>query len=436
MRSLPKAVASTGPCLVLALSALLLAGCGDDPTPMADAPASESGGETGAQSSTTTDPSDGTGGVSGDGDTVGGSTPAMVPSLTDVEVSLEPLTVPLDSPMDVQALDASLLVAERDGVVLELVADGNGDYTIAGEVVDLRDEVGSTDSEKGLLGLTTDPEATMLFVNHTRSGDGATVVASYDLSGEPGSMSATARRELVTIDQPFSNHNAGGIEWGPDDMVWFGTGDGGSGGDPDGRAQRLSDPLGKILRFDPTLGGSGEDLAPADNPYVDEPDANSLIWARGVRNPWRISFDDATGDLWVADVGQNRFEEISVLRASDGTGRGGDLGWDIFEGDDPFDAAGPDTGWPDDDAMLIAPLHDYAHDGRCSVTGGFLYRGGVPGLAGAYLFSDFCDGRIRALAGDGTAVDLGVGAAGVVSMNPDENGEALVVGSDGLHTLT
>ena len=409
---------------------VLLSGCGNGDTgQLADHSATDAGGNTGERPTTvapatTADPG-------------GDEVPVEpAPSLGNVSVSLRPLEVELDSPTDLQAVGGSLLVTERDGIVIELTPDGAGGYTAAGEVLDIRDEVGSTDGEKGLLGITTNSDGTKVYLNHTMAEDGATVVAEYSLGGAPGALAADDRRELVVIDQPFRNHNAGGMDWGPDQMLWFGTGDGGSGGDPDGRAQRLSDPLGKLLRLDPSLPGSGEELAPADNPYVDDDGANSLIWARGLRNPWRISFDDATGDLWVADVGQNRFEEISVLRADSGLGRGADLGWDVFEGNEPFGDAGPDDGWPDDDAPMVAPLHTYEHDGRCSVTGGYLYRGSIPGLAGAYLFSDFCDGQLRALASDGTAVDLGASASGVVSINPDETGEALVVGSDGLSRLS
>ncbi|MGI9577441.1 MAG: PQQ-dependent sugar dehydrogenase [Microthrixaceae bacterium] len=416
--------------LVLAVAALVMAGCsGGESGHMADAPASESGGESGARATTTTTTTPAE-------TSVPVEAPDPPPLLQDASVALDRLAVDVDSPTDVQAVDGSLLVSEREGVVSELTPTGNGDYVRSSEVLDIRDLVGSTDAEKGLLGLTASSDYTRLYVNHTRADDGATVVAEYSLDGAAGSRTAANRRELVVLDQPFANHNAGGMAWGPDEMLWFGTGDGGSGGDPDGRAQRLSDPLGKLLRLDPTLPGTGEELAPADNPYVDDPDAYSLIWARGLRNPWRISFDDTTGDLWIADVGQNRFEEISVLRAGAELGRGADLGWDVFEGDEPFAEAGPDDDWPDDDAPLIAPLHTYTHDGRCSVTGGYLYRGAIAGLAGAYLFSDYCDGQVWGLASDGTAVDLDVSAPEVVSIDPDESGEAIVVASDGLYRLT
>jgi len=413
--------------VLLASVALLAGACGGDSDGSGGtADAGQSGARPTSTPSTTT---------SGDSSEES-APPTGPPRLGEVDVSLDPLGVSLDSPTDVHASGGTLLVTERNGRVVELVPDATGDYEVAGTVVDLRDEVGSTEAERGLLGLTTDRDETHLYVNHTRTDDGATVVAEYTLSGAPGSRRADARRELLVIDQPFPNHNAGDMEWGPDDMLWVPTGDGGSRNDPEGRAQRLSDPLGKLLRLDPSLAGSGDELAPADNPYVEDPDANALVWARGLRNPWRISFDPATGDLWIADVGQDRVEEISVLRADDGTGRGADLGWDRFEGNELFDDPGPTDGWPDDDAILVGPLHTYPHDGRCSISGGYLYRGSIAGLDGAYLFSDFCDGQLWALASDGTAVDLGVAAESVVSVNPDEAGEAIVVSAGGLYRLS
>lgn len=414
--SLPHRTALTG-CFA---AALLVTGCGDPPTddarPSAD------------PDTTTTAP-----GTSSGPDTA----PAMEPQEIG-PVAMQPLEVDLREPLDAHPLGESLLVAERAGVVEELVANESGGYDVAGVVVDLTEAVGDTSAEKGLLGLTTDPGGEHLYVNHTRADDGATVVAEYTLEGGTGSLRAGRMQELVVIDQPFANHNGGDLAWGPDRMLWVGTGDGGSGGDPDGRAQRLDMLLGKILRIDPSVPG----LVPTDNPYADGTGpggtAEPFIWARGVRNPWRISFDSETGDLWVADVGQNRVEEIDVLRTADDTGRGADLGWDVFEGDERFGDPGPTDGWPDDDAPLVEPVHTYTHDetGGCSVTGGFVYRGtALPGLQGWYLFSDFCDGRLRALAPDGEVVDLGVAGDGVVSINPDEDGEPLVLDADGITRL-
>lgn len=347
----------------------------------------------------------------------------------------------VSDPMDVHPLDGSLLVAERPGRVLELVADGTGAYEVAGTVVDLTDQVGSTEAEKGLLGVTTDPRGEHLYVNHTRADDGATVISELPLEGGPGALTAGDPRDLLVIDQPFANHNGGDLAWGPDNMLWIGTGDGGDADDPDGRAQRLTELLGKILRLDPTLDGTGEDLAPGDNPYADGVDgaggeANALIWARGVRNPWRLSFDPATGDLWVADVGQNEIEEVTVLRAEDGLDPGADLGWDRMEGNSEFSDAGPTDGWPDDDAPVIEPLFTYTHEAGCSISGGFVYHGSaLPQLEGRYLFSDYCSSEIHSVDQQGTPATLGVTGAAVVSINPDENGEPLVLDDEGIRRI-
>ncbi len=361
---------------------------------------------------------------------------------TSTSLALVDTGADVDAPMDAHPLGTSLLVAERAGTVKELTADGSGGYEVVGTVADLRDEVGSTDSEKGLLGITTDPAGEHMYLNHTRAEDGATVVLEIPLEGEPGSLAGGDPRELLVIDQPFPNHNGGDLAWGPDDKLWIGTGDGGSGGDPGGRAQRLDTLLGKILRLDPALDGSGSDLVPDDNPYADGTDesgdeAEPLIWARGVRNPWRIAFDAGTGDLWVADVGQSRVEEVSVLLAADGTGRGADLGWDRFEGDEEFEDSGPERSWPNDDAPIVDPVHTYDHNGRCSISGGFLYRAATLGeLGGAYLFSDYCDGELWALLPDGGAARLGVSGDRVVSINADENGEPIVLDGDGISRLS
>lgn len=377
---------------------------------------------------------------SGDSATTSASTPAAETEVP-VELTLADTGTDVADPMDAHALDDSLLVAQRSGRVLELIADGNGGYEVAGTVVDLTDQVGSTEAEKGLLGLTTDTSGEHLYVNHTRADDGATVIVEFPLEGGPGALSAGDSRELLTIDQPFPNHNGGDLAWGPDNMLWIGTGDGGAADDPDGRAQRLTVPLGKILRLDPALDGTGDELAPGDNPYSSGTDstggrANPLIWARGVRNPWRISFDPVTGDLWIADVGQNEVEEVTVLRADEGLSPGADLGWDHMEGDSEFEAVGPRDGWPDDDAPVIGPLFTYTHDDGCSISGGFVYHGtALSQLENQYLLSDYCSSEIRSVDQHGTETALGLTGTAVVSINPDENGEPLVLDSEGIRRI-
>ena len=395
----------------------------------------------GAVACSSDDPAEpgGTGSTSSD-QTVSTTEGAARPT-ESVSIELSDTGAEVSAPMDVHPLGDSLLVAERSGRVVELTDDGDGGYETAGTVVDLTDAVGSTDAEKGLLGVTTDPDGSHLYVNHTRSGDGATVILQMPLGGEPGNLTAGDQRELLVIDQPFANHNGGDIEWGPDDMLWIGTGDGGAADDPDGRAQRLSDPLGKILRLDPSLEGSGSDLAPSDNPYADGTDgaggdADPLVWARGVRNPWRISFDPPTGDLWIADVGQNEVEEITVLRADEGLGRGADLGWDLREGDREFADPGPSDGWPTDDAPVLEPLFTYSHDEGCSISGGFVYHGtAVPQLSDTYLFTDYCFSDLQSLSQNGSVEPLELAGESVVSINPDQFGEPLVLDATGISRI-
>ncbi|HET6399209.1 MAG TPA: PQQ-dependent sugar dehydrogenase, partial [Candidatus Thermoplasmatota archaeon] len=195
-------------------------------------------------------------------------------------------------------------------------------------------------------------------------------------------------RELFAMGQPYANHNGGTVTFGPDGRLYLGLGDGGGAGDPRGHAQSKDIRLGKVLRFDVDSFPSGPAVPAAGNPFY-ERGGDRAIWVYGVRNPWRFSFDRATGDLWVADVGQNEWEEVNVLRS--GRQAGANLGWDKFEGRQRFEQG--------DAPGHVPPVHVYSHaGGRCSVTGGFVYRGSaIPGLAGQYVFGDYCSGEVWAL---------------------------------------
>jgi glucose/arabinose dehydrogenase len=201
----------------------------------------------------------------------------------------------------------------------------------------------------------------------------------------------SSRRSILSVEQPYPNHNGGEIEFGPDGYFYIGLGDGGDAGDPEGNGQNTEVLLGKILRIDPLNPGNGQEYSiPSDNPFADGDGGAPEVWLYGARNPWRFSFDAETDDLWVADVGQNEWEEIDLLPAADGGGKGANLGWDRMEGTHSFEGDEPD-----DDVL---PVYEYSHDDGCSVTGGVVYRGSaVPELAGAYLFSDFCQGTLRAI---------------------------------------
>ncbi|MFZ4432020.1 MAG: PQQ-dependent sugar dehydrogenase [Microthrixaceae bacterium] len=348
-------------------------------------------------------------------------------------VRLEDLGLEVDQPVDLtfRPGGTSLLLAERSGRVREVVVEGDTHRLVPDPVLDLSERVGSTDAERGLLGIAVSPDGSELYTSYTESSAGDSRVDAYPIGGDEGALRADVdgRRELVAIEQPFANHNGGSLAMGPDGMLYAGFGDGGAANDPGGRAQDLSEQLGKVLRLDPT----GRDDADGDGFPDDNPDLGGApgIWLSGVRNPWRISFDAETGDLWIGDVGQDAVEEIDLLDADDGGGRGANLGWDLFEGDRPFELTG------DPPADLVEPVFTYTRDdGGCSVTGGVVYRGSaIPELDGSYLFGDFCDPRVRALrpAGEGgyEPVDLGVEVPGLVSFGTGASGEVYVLGLDG-----
>jgi glucose/arabinose dehydrogenase len=254
----------------------------------------------------------------------------------------------------------------------------------------------STGGEQGLLGLAFHPSYETnhkVYVNYTNTS-GNTIVAEYLASaGNPDTVDTSTRRRLLWIDQPYSNHNGGMIAFGPDGYFYIGMGDGGSGGDPGNRAQNLSSLFGKMLRIDVDGTSAGKAYAiPPDNPYVGVSGLDE-IWNRGWRNPWRFSFDRATGDLWAGDVGQNKYEEIDRLTAAGGTGRGRNLGWPIMEGRHCYR---PSSGCST--SGLTMPLIEYGRSGGCSVTGGYVHRGAdSPPLNGTYIYGDFCSGRIWAV---------------------------------------
>lgn len=256
----------------------------------------------------------------------------------------------------------------------------------------------STGGERGLLGLAFHPDYAnngRLFVNYTR-GNGNTVVAEHRVDpNNPNRALKKTVQTILTLVQPFVNHNGGCIRFGLDGMLYIATGDGGSGNDPGGRAQNLTNNLGKMLRLDIDLPAP---FIPGDNPFVGDPNANDEIWAYGLRNPWRFSFDRSTGDLWIGDVGQNAREEIDFAPfASTG---GENYGWRCMEG---FQCTGL-SGCTCNDAALTLPIHDYGHGGNCSVTGGHVYRGAIPGLGGTYFFADFCSSSIWSLRWDGNNI--------------------------------
>jgi len=235
--------------------------------------------------------------------------------------------------------------------------------------------------EQGLLGMAFSPHGPEIFVNYTDTL-GHTVIARIPLKKDHPDLSRI--ETVLRIPQPAPNHNGGCLRFGPDGMLYGATGDGGRAGDPWGNAQNTHSLLGKILRLDIR---AHPYAIPPDNPFALNPEqGRPEIWLWGLRNPWKFSFDRKTGDLWIADVGQDRFEEVNVIP----TGQGGlNLGWNLMEGKHPYRPRGA---LPRD---LVPPVWEYDHTEGCSITGGFVYRGhAIPSLVGWYVFGDFCSGVI------------------------------------------
>ena len=347
--------------------------------------------------------------------------------LADVAVTLTPVAT-VDAPTKLVARpDSDLLyVAEQGGRVLALDPTGDTDAEPE-QVLDLAGQV-TAGGEQGLLGLAFSPDGETLYVHHSGT-QGETRVASYAMDGDE--VDAGSRTDLLEVDQPFSNHNGGEILVDGAGLLWIGLGDGGSGGDPDDRAQDPDDLLGKVLRIDPTAPADGEAYGiPDDNPYAEGGGAPEVA-ITGVRNPWRFRIDQATGDLWVADVGQSAVEEIDRVPADAVLGT--NLGWSRFEGTQTYDESRQVV-----DGPALGPVFEMSHDdGWCSVSGGPVYRGdAVADLQGAYLFGDYCKPGLNAirLGDDGTVEETTVldGDVGqVVSIDTDGAGELFVLSIDG-----
>ncbi len=311
-----------------------------------------------------------------------------------VGVSLTPVVSGLSSPVQVTyAPDGSgrLFVVEQGGKVRVVKAG----VLLPTPFIDIHDRL-ATGGERGLLGIAFHPSFATngkFYLYFTRKGDGDIAINEYRRSSNPDIATHAAIRRIITIDHPYSNHNGGHMAFGRDGYLYIGTGDGGSSGDPGNRAQSLDSLLGKMLRINPngTL-GTRQYKIPKSNPYVGRAGRNE-IWSRGLRNPWGWSFDRATGDLWIADVGQNRYEEVDrslVNTKPTSGGKGVNYGWRIMEGRHCYR---PSTGCRT--TGLKFPVVEYSHSQGCSVTGGYVYRGkAIPALVGQYVFGDYCSGRI------------------------------------------
>jgi glucose/arabinose dehydrogenase len=282
--------------------------------------------------------------------------------------------------------DGRLFVVEQEGLIWILE---NG-VRLSEPFLDLRQQVNDRANEQGFLGLAFHPDYAQngfFFVNFT-GADGETRISRFSRSLDPNHADVDSESILLTIAQPYGNHNGGSIAFGPDGYLYIGTGDGGSGGDPLGNGQRLDTLLGKILRLD--VDSVQPYAIPPDNPFM-QGGGLPEIWAYGLRNPWRIAFDKQGGDLFIADVGQNQWEEINY-QAADSIG-GENYGWNLREGAHPY--AGGEAAWSD-------PIAEYDHGMGCSVTGGEVVRDPrLPLWSGLYLYGDYCTGRIWGLLSDG-----------------------------------
>ncbi len=319
--------------------------------------------------------------------------------------------------------DTRNFIVEQRGRV-RIVQNGQ---LLAAPFLDIRDRV-RFGGEQGLLGIAFHPQYAsngFFYVNYTGS-DGATRIERYSRSTtDPNLADASSDFRLITIPQPYANHNGGMILFAPDGKLWIGMGDGGSGGDPHHNGQDRSALLGSMLRID--VAGTPY-VVPPDNPYVGQSNARPEVWAKGLRNPWRFSIDRVTGLLYIADVGQNRQEEINAVPH---TIAGLNYGWNIMEGDECYAAAScAGTG-------LTTPLLTYSHSDGCSITGGYSYRGSaIPEIQGRYFYSDYCSGWLRSFRYvNGVATESrtwNVGALGsVLSFGEDLAGELYILSSNG-----
>lgn len=282
-----------------------------------------------------------------------------------------------------------LFIEEQGGIIY--VFENDSQTTEKTIFLDIREKITTASNEQGLLGLAFHPDYESngyFYVNYTAAGSGRTVISRFTVSGEnPDEADPNSETEILSYAQPFGNHNGGHLAFGPDGYLYISVGDGGSGGDPDENAQDRTTLLGSILRIDVDNPQNGNQYGmPPDNPFAGNDEGfREEIFAYGLRNPWRFSFDPETSDLWAGDVGQNSWEEIHIIE------NGLNYGWDIIEGSNCFE---PKTGC--DTSGLELPVHEYPHSNQNgSVTGGFVYRGeSIPELNGFYIFADFLSGRI------------------------------------------
>ena len=357
--------------------------------------------------------------------TSSGEVPPPPPDST-TEIVLTPVVTGLSSPLYLTAPagDARLFIVEKTGAI-RIVKDG---ALLPTPFLDLSDAV-SSGGEQGLLGMAFHADyATngFFYVDYT-DVDGNTQVVRYTVrAGSPDAADPASAKTILTVEQPFANHNGGLLLFGPDGKLYIGLGDGGSSGDPLGNGQKLGTLLGKILRIDVDAGDPY--AIPPDNPFVGRAGVRGEIWAYGLRNPWRFAFDAKSNRFYMADVGQSAWEEVDVVPADVG---GQNFGWNIMEGTHCYGASSCDQ------SGLTLPVQEYGHNDGCSITGGYVYRGTLaPDVVGQYFYSDYCTGFLRSFTFDGTTASApttwSVGDIGnVQSFGEDAAGELYVLSSNG-----
>ncbi len=347
----------------------------------------------------------------------GGTTGSAAPDVSTVTAKLVRVAAGLDEPVAFASRprDTGLYVAEQHVARVRVVRNG---VLAPAPVLDLHGAV-AQDNEQGLLGLAFSPDGTKLYVDLiTPAND--TNVDEYAMRGDVADPAT--KRVVLTVHQPYPNHKGGQIAFGNDGMLYIGLGDGGSEGDPQNNGQNRRTLLSKILRINPAPVGSHPYSIPSDNPFLHNANAAPETWVWGLRNPWRFSFDSATHDLWIGDVGGGSWEEVDHLPA----GRGGqNLGWSLREGAHALKGSRP----PGE----VDPVFEYSHSGgRCAIIGGFVYRGhAIANLVGSYVYADNCDGEINALDAQNHPHDLHASVSAPESFGTDNAGELYVLSGDG-----
>jgi len=354
---------------------------------------------------------------------------------SQINIDLIPYATGLEQPVDIaNANDGRLFVAEKDGYIRIIEADGT---VLSAPFLDISDQVRSAGQEQGLLGLVFHPDYAnngYFYVSYTVDA-GTVFISRYSVSSSnPNIANPNSRLILYTVDQPAKNHNGGDLNFGPDGYLYIGLGDGGGNGDPGNRAQNLGLKHGKIMRIDVDNGILFS--IPPDNPFAGETPGLDEIWAYGLRNPWRFSFDRLTGDMWIADLGQDSWEEVNYQPAASAGGE--NYGWRCLEGEEPFN----DFQCSMNPADYTMPVHVYPNNSTssgCSVTGGYVYRGAnFPRLRGLYIYTDYCTGRFWSLqrAGQGEYENVEIAqffSYNYSSFGEDKDGELFVAGySDGV----